>query len=55
MATPAIRNLIREGKTAQLASVMQTGAAQGMVTMAQAFQRLQAVDLATALAKDPPL
>ena len=55
VGTPAVRNLIREGKTAQLASVMQTGAAQGMMTMAQALQRLQAVDLATALAKGPPL
>jgi twitching motility protein PilT len=36
IATPAIRHLIREGKTSQIASAMQTGAAQGMVTMAQA-------------------
>ncbi len=31
--TPAIRNLIREGKTHQLPTVMQTGAQYGMVTM----------------------
>ena len=32
-ATPAVRNLIREGKTHQLATVMQTSAKLGMVTM----------------------
>ncbi|MGI8579409.1 MAG: type IV pilus twitching motility protein PilT [Solirubrobacteraceae bacterium] len=31
--TPAVRNLIREGKTHQLYSVLQTGGAQGMQTM----------------------
>jgi twitching motility protein PilT len=31
--TPAVRNLIREGKTHQLYTVMQTGAQQGMQTM----------------------
>ena len=31
--TPAVRNLIREGKTHQIASVMQTGSAHGMQTM----------------------
>ena len=30
---PAIRNLIREGKTHQIYSVLQTGSAQGMQTM----------------------
>ena len=40
MVTPAVRHLIREGKTAQIASAMQTGAAHGMVTMAQS--RLEA-------------
>ncbi|EGU41665.1 twitching motility protein PilT [Vibrio ichthyoenteri ATCC 700023] len=35
MATPAIRNLIREDKVAQMYSVIQTGAAQGMQTMEQ--------------------
>jgi twitching motility protein PilT len=31
--TPAVRNLIREGKTHQIYSVMQTGTMHGMVTM----------------------
>ena len=31
--TPAVRNLIREGKTHQLYTVMQTGGQQGMQTM----------------------
>ena len=35
MATPAIRNLIREGKTHQIYSAMQAGAEQGMHTMDQ--------------------
>lgn len=38
VATTAIRNLIREGKTAQMQSMQQTGAAHGMQTMAQALQ-----------------
>ena len=38
VATPAIRHLIREGKTAQIQSAMQTGAAHGMQTMAQAMR-----------------
>ena len=33
MPTPAVRNLIREGKTHQIYSVLQTGGAQGMQTM----------------------
>ncbi len=33
MPTPAIRNLIREGKTHQIYSALQTGSAQGMQTM----------------------
>jgi len=33
IATPAVRALIREGKTFQITSVMQTGAQYGMVTM----------------------
>jgi twitching motility protein PilT len=31
--TPAVRNLIREGKTHQIYSTLQTGAAHGMQTM----------------------
>ena len=37
--TPAIRNLIREGKTHQIYSVLQTGSAQGMQTMDTAWRR----------------
>ena len=33
IANPAVRSLIREGKTYQIVSVMQTGAREGMVTM----------------------
>ncbi|MDH5183465.1 MAG: type IV pilus twitching motility protein PilT [Gammaproteobacteria bacterium] len=38
--TPAVRNLIREDKIAQIFSLMQTGAGLGMETMDQALQRL---------------
>ncbi len=38
MATPAIRNLIREDKIAQMSSVIQTGAAHGMQTMDQCLR-----------------
>ncbi len=40
LATPAIRNLIREDKVAQMYSIIQTGAASGMQTMAQHSKRL---------------
>ena len=40
LATPAIRNLIREDKTAQMVSVMQTGAAVGMQTLDQSLRGL---------------
>ena len=33
MATSAVRNLIREGKSEQLSSLIETGAQQGMQTM----------------------
>jgi twitching motility protein PilT len=33
VANPAVRNLIREGKTHQIYSVLQTGAKQGMVSL----------------------
>lgn len=33
VATPAVRNIIREGKTHQLDAVIQTGAEEGMITM----------------------
>jgi twitching motility protein PilT len=38
--TPAIRNLIREGKTHQIPSMLQTGSAAGMQTMDAALARL---------------
>jgi twitching motility protein PilT len=40
LATPAIRNLIREGKTHQIYSAMQAGAAHGMHTMDQHLAEL---------------
>jgi twitching motility protein PilT len=40
LATPAIRNLIREGKTHQMASVIQTGAQFGMQTLDQSLTNL---------------
>ncbi|WP_240207100.1 type IV pilus twitching motility protein PilT [Vibrio sp. CyArs1] len=40
LATPAIRNLIREDKVAQMYSIIQTGAASGMQTMEQHSKRL---------------
>jgi twitching motility protein PilT len=38
--TPAVSNLIREGKTFQIPSVIQTGKSQGMQLMDQAIQDL---------------
>ncbi len=40
ISNPAIANLIREGKTSQLQSVMQTGTQVGMQTMEQALAKL---------------
>jgi twitching motility protein PilT len=40
VATPAIRNLIREGKVHQIRSAMQAGARHGMQTMDQSLARL---------------
>ena len=40
VGTPAIRNLIREDKVAQMYSAIQTGAQQGMQTMDQCLHRL---------------
>ena len=39
-ATSAVRNLIRESKTAQLPNALQTGAQFGMQTMAQSLEKL---------------
>lgn len=52
MVTPAIRNLIREGKTPQIASSMATSAAAGSITMDNALIQLfraRAIDAQTAL------
>jgi twitching motility protein PilT len=38
--TPAVRNLIREGKTHQIYSTMQTGSSHGMLTMDSALAQL---------------
>lgn len=40
MATPAIRNLIREGKVAHIYSALQTGSAFGMQTLEQGLKNL---------------
>lgn len=40
VGTPAIRNLIREDKVAQMYSAIQTGQAQGMQTLDQHLQEL---------------
>ena len=44
-STPAVCNLIREGKTHQLADILQTGAQAGMQTFAQSRQQRQSVGL----------
>jgi twitching motility protein PilT len=41
LATPAIRNVIREDKLSQLVSLIQTGASHGMTSYQQEYQRLQ--------------
>lgn len=41
IATPAVRNLIREGKTHQIVSLMQTGGRFGMQTMEMALKQLE--------------
>lgn len=47
VSTPAVRNLIREGKTFQIANVMQTGASSGMKTMDHALIELYKDNLIT--------
>ncbi len=47
LATPAIRNLIRENKIAQMSSIMQTSKGIGMVTMEAAVKELLARNLVT--------
>jgi twitching motility protein PilT len=39
--TPAIRNLIREGKTEQIQSTLQTSAKDGMFTMEKCLEGLK--------------
>lgn len=46
LANPAVRNLLRENKTAQLNSVLQTGKAQGMQTLEQSVRQLLADGIA---------
>jgi twitching motility protein PilT len=58
VATPAVRNIIREGKTQQLNSVLQTGAKTGMQTMDGSLRDLVrnglvAYDEALARSSDP--
>jgi twitching motility protein PilT len=48
VATPAVRNLIRENKTFQIPSAMQVGAKSGMVTMEAALMDLVAKGLVAA-------
>jgi twitching motility protein PilT len=45
MGTPAIRNLIREDKVAQMYSIIQTSSAAGMKTMEQSAKQLLAKNL----------
>ncbi len=40
ISSPAVGNLIREGKLPQIASIIQTGSAEGMQSMDQALQQL---------------
>src|SRR5690606_11220744 len=47
IGTPAIRNLIREGKIAQMYSAIQTGQASGMQTLDQNLAELMAKGLIT--------
>ncbi len=56
LVTPAISNLIREGKTFQIPTMMQTGRGQGMITMNDALLSLVGsgvVDREEAISKSP--
>ncbi len=58
MVTPAIRNLIREGKTPQIISAISTSAAEGSITMDNALIQLYrnktiSAETARAAARDP--
>ncbi len=57
MVTPAIRNLIREGKTPQIVSAISTSAAEGSITMDNALiqlykQKIISAETAKAAARD---
>ncbi len=54
VATPAIRNLIRENKVAQMVSMMQVGREAGMTTFADAFATLVAAGTVAAEAVPAP-
>ena len=41
IGTSAIRNIIREGKTGQIASTLQTSGQDGMITMEKYYENLQ--------------
>lgn len=45
IATPAVRNLIREGKTHQIPSIIQTGSRYGMVSFEKSLRELHAAGL----------
>jgi twitching motility protein PilT len=47
IATPAIRNLIRENKTHQIPSMVQTGGVHGMISMDQHLRNLYNQGLVT--------
>ena len=58
LGTPAIRNLIRENKIAQMYSAIQTGAGEGMITLDQTLKNLVSKgtiskDVASPYAKQP--
>lgn len=58
LATQAVRHMIREGKTHQLLSVLQTGTGAGMQTMEAALETLVlaervSLEAASAQARDP--
>jgi twitching motility protein PilT len=51
IGTPAIRNLIRESKVAQMVSVMQTGRQEGMQTLDQCLKmRIESGDISPDIA-----
>jgi len=47
LATPAVRNLIREGETAQIPGVIQTSASQGMIPLERSLKALVDHNLVT--------